>query len=224
MLGGMTGRAMNATKFLLGMSASALILITPSVSQADQDRGLQLALRTGFIFPFGDITKGILGGQPGGSFSESYTGFIPIVAEAGWRIDPNVFVGVVVEYALGLVKSSAHTCMGGLYSCSGSDLLIGVEGLYHFKPKTRLDPWAGVGTGYEWLGSLDGTWVKGFQFINLHVGIDFPVASGFFVAPFLTFAVGKYSKIGDFGSRDADISNTSLHELLTIGLRGSFNL
>jgi hypothetical protein len=99
--------------------------------------------------------------------------------------------------------------------------------------RTGRDPWAGIGAGYEWLGSSRSSgaysetlYDKGFQ-LNLQVGVDFPVAQSFFVAPFLTFAVGEYttlsSRLGPGGYAE-DITYSSLHELLTIGLRVSFNL
>src|SRR5260370_27981147 len=152
-----------------------------------------------------------LGVEPSRGDSDSYTGLIPVTAEVGWRINPNISIGAVFQYAYGLVKSSAHNCdpyRTGRNSCWGSDLFLGAESVYHFMPKTGVDPWAGVGTGYEWLGfgSSDlaayGTvYAKGFQFINLHFGIDFPVAPGFYVAPFLTFALGEYTKFGHIGSK-----------------------
>jgi hypothetical protein len=222
---------MNAKMILRGLSA-VLILVAPVAARAGQDQGLQLALRTGFILPFGypGDSKQLLTG----SFSDNYTGFIPIVAEVGWRIDPNWFVGAVFQYAVGLTTTKGcDPYKTGLYSCSDSDIFLGAEGVYHFKPKTGVDPWAGVGMGYEWLGLSTGTndrpgygttYYKGFQ-LNLQVGVDFPVAAGFFIAPFLSFALGEYTRIGYFGTRGGtDINNPMFHELLTLGLRASFNL
>jgi hypothetical protein len=209
------------------------ILAASMASRADPEQGLQLALRTGFTLPFGRIIGGSWEQKPGGALGDSFAGFFPMGAEAGWRIDRNLFVGAVFQYAFGLARQSARYCAQGSYNCSGSDIFLGVEGIYHFMPKNGRDPWAGIGAGYEWLGSSRSSgaysetlYDKGVQ-LNLQVGVDFPVAQSFFVAPFLTFAVGEYttlsSRLGPGGYAE-DITYSSLHELLTIGLRVSFNL
>jgi hypothetical protein len=56
---------------------------TPSIDQADgaSETGLQFALRTGFMLPFGKTAD-----RPQASLSGSYSGFLPIWIEGGYRI------------------------------------------------------------------------------------------------------------------------------------------
>ena len=136
------------------------------------------------------------------------------------------------QFGLGLLSSKA--CDPGA-SCTGNEIAAGLQAHYHFAPQEKADPWAGLGVGYEWANfsqsgstsSNGDVTFKGFQFVNLQVGVDFPISSGFRLAPFVQLAIGQYSRGtvtsgGQSGS--GDIANTALHELLTFGVRGAINL
>lgn len=187
------------------------------------ERGLQLALRTGFARPFGKIAD-----DSTASISDAFTGFLPIWLEGGYRFNPNLFVGAFFQYALGLAKN----CDPG-FSCSGSDLRFGVEAHFHLLPSQKVDPWAGVGVGYEWLniresrGSLniDGG-ARGFEFVSLQAGADMALTDKFSVGPFVALTLAQYGIVSASGGGppiSQNIQRTSLHELLLFGVRGAFN-
>ena len=212
---------MNAKKTL--MVISALCLTLSAAARAEEDQGVQLAARVGFTLPFGSV----LGDNGGGasSFSDTFTGFIPFELEAGYRINPNIMVGAFLQYGIGLPKN----CATGA-SCSGHDISFGIQGHYHFAPKEQIDPWGGVGIGYEILGlSQSGSTsngdltLSGFQYITLQGGVDFPVAANFKLAPFINLAIGSYTN-ESFNGNSSSSFNSAVHELVTVGLRGSFTL
>jgi len=211
----------------LVLAVSMMALMAAPVARADENSGFQGAVRTGFILPFGQI-YGTGTGSSGIAFGDSVTGFVPVMLEAGWRFNPNVMVGLYGQYAFGIAKNCEAS------SCSVSDFTVGVQAHYHFAPQEAVDPWGGVGFGYEWLplsvtsGSsvLDVTY-KGFQFVSFQFGVDFPVTSTFKLAPYVSFSLGQYSSgsaSGNVVTGSGDVTDKSLHEFLTFGFRGSFNL
>lgn len=215
---------MTIKKAVLALFLSATL--AAPLARADENTGFQLALRTGYTLPFGNAAANA-------PLSDLFSGIIPFQVDAGWRFTPNVMVGAFFQFGLGLLSSKA--CDAGA-SCSGNDLVAGVQAHYHFAPQEKADPWAGLGVGYEWAnfsqsgnnGSSNGELTfRGFQFVNIQAGVDFPISSGFRLAPFVQLAIGQYStgtvsSGGQTGS--GDITNTALHELLTFGVRGSINL
>jgi hypothetical protein len=87
-----------------------------------------------------------------------------------------------------------------------------------------------VGAGYEWLflsassGGVDisGT-ATGFEFGNLQLGGDIPVAPNFAIGPFVGLSFGEYGNIslsGGGSSMDMSITSKSFHEWLEFGVRG----
>jgi hypothetical protein len=119
---------------------------------------------------------------------------------------------------------------------------FGIQGQYHLSPAEKLDPWFGVGFGYELAtmsvsGSVMGTSIdssatyKGFEFLNLQGGADFKVSPAIGIGPFLSFSLGQYGSASTSGnaggqsmSDSGDIDNTAIHEWFTFGVRGAFTL
>jgi hypothetical protein len=137
---------------------------------------------------------------------------------------------------------SDNTCpsVSGV-DCSAHDIRVGLQGQYRFMPKESVNPWVGLGIGYEWLGgsisantplgSVEGSFdVHGFEFLNLQGGADFKVADGVGIGPFLSFSLGEYTdgSVAATGagtvSGSGELANKSLHEWLTLGVRGAFDL
>ena len=220
---------MNQRSIVVAAAAFSCLAVAPS---ARADGGsFQVGARTGFTLPLGNISGDSGNGNGAAAFSDSDTGFIPFWLDAGYRINPNIYVGAYLQYGIGLVKG----CTSGT-TCSGADLSLGLTGEYHLLPLESFDPWFGLGVGYELLGftasANDGSGAhetgtdKGFQFL-LQGGLDFAVTQKLHLGPFLALAVGKYnsgSTSGTLSTGSGDIMTTSVHELVTIGVRGTFNL
>lgn len=179
------------------------------------DKKIRLGLRLGYAFALGSAQEGI-------KMSDGTSGQIPIWLDAGYMVTPNILVGLYGQYGFVQVKNCD--------SCSAHDIRFGIQGQYHLAPEASLDPWLGLGVGYELLGSsrtiqgmdVSGT-TKGFEFVNLQGGADFKVADAFAVGPFVSFSLGQYSSVSS-GDLSADIEGKTLHEWLTLGVKGTFGL
>ena len=189
---------------------------TGSVNAADAvgDKKIVLGLRLGYGLPMGNETEGA-------ALSDRVSGMIPIWLDLGYMVTPNIMVGAYGQYGFASVKN----CPSGS-DCSAHDLRFGVQGQYLVSPGEQLDPWFGLGIGYESLaGSVDGAdgSMSGLEFANLQAGLDYAVMPDLGVGPFLSMSFGQYSSQSADGD-SSDISQTALHEWLTLGLRGAFRL
>ena len=186
-----------------------------SSGSAFADKKIRLGLRLGYAFAMGSS-------QEGTKMSDGTSGQVPIWIDAGYMVTPNIMLGLYGQYGFVLLKDCND--------CSAHDLRFGIQGQYHLAPAASMDPWLGLGVGYEILSTsqtaqgitVSGD-VKGFEFLNLQGGADFKVADALTVGPFLSFSLGQYSSISS-GGLSADIDKTALHEWLTVGVKGTFGL
>jgi outer membrane protein W len=154
---------------------------------------------------------------------------IPIWIDAGFRANPNIYVGLFFQYGFAFVNTDANAdCTQGI-SCSATDVRLGLNLHYHFNPGTSFDPWLGVGAGYEWLSlnaSEDGVsaseTASGFEFANFQLGGDFAVAPNFGIGPFFTVTLAEYRSLS--GAMDADLATKSIHAWVMGGVRGVFDV
>lgn len=219
-----------ATLVTLALLAGA----RPAAAEQAPDRGPELALRLGYTVPFGDAERDT-------AVDSSVSGAIPLLLEAGFRFNPNVFVGGYFQYALAQVKGGAVDCDANGNSCSGSQLRLGVEGIYRFTPDAVFAPWLGLGLGYEWLkaelsttalGGISGDHTySGIELVNLQAGGDYRAGRALVIGPFVSLSVARFSsESGSFrigggtGSSDGDITDTAVHTWLSLGVRGAFTL
>jgi outer membrane protein W len=195
--------------------------------------GFEASLRVGYGIPLGDVEKN-------SKLSDGIGGEVPLIIDIGYRVIPNLFVGLYGQYAFGWVSGVfSDACdASSQISCSAHDMRLGVEGHFHFMPGEKLDPWVGLGIGYEWLGiSASGrgaeasSTISGFEFVNLQAGLDIAVAEHFYVGPFVTLTIAQSSSVsvdcgsGQCGSQfegNGDIKDKALHEWLLLGVRGAY--
>lgn len=213
-------------RFLASAALAASCLLLSPAARAD-DGAFELGARTGFTFPIGNAAGGDSNGAGLVALSDLFSGLIPLWLDAGYRFTPHIYLGAYFQYGHGLTRN----CNPG-YNCSGHDLMFGIDGRYHFLPRERVDPWVGVGVGYEVLSiSVSGPGLsqdasfKGIEMLRLQGGLDFNITDAFHGGPFLAFSLGKYSSestSGTLGGGSGDVVNKTFHELFTIGVRGAF--
>jgi hypothetical protein len=196
--------------------AAVALAVTPFAASAQV--GPQVGIRGGFTLPVGQI-------DDGSSFSDIFTGFVPLGAEIGYRFTPNIYAGILGGYGFGIPKN----CPAGI-DCSGHTIGLGLELQFHASPAQPVDPWIGFTAGYEWLsatvrqGALSGTArANGFQFAGVELGVDFgsrPVRFG----PFVSASIGEYlnEELESGGTTSSGSFNKALHGFLNFGLRLSF--
>jgi hypothetical protein len=177
--------------------------------------GWELAFRTGVIFPAGDAASGAaLSLEVGVQF--------PLVLDVGYRINEHFFVGVVGQYAIGTIPSGQ---CDSSQSCSESNGRVGAELQVHPLGRSgRVDPWFGLGFGYEWQlygvsssGQSGTLALSGFDFLNVDVGIDFPVGK-VHLGPYFGFTLGQFDHASD-SNGSASIDEKALHYWFCVGLK-----
>ena len=189
---------------------------------------IELGLRVGFGYPVGN--EGAVPGANNTSLHDDITGMIPLWIDAGFRANPNFYVGVFFQYAFAFVNSDQNPdCAQASVSCSAKDLRLGLDVHLHLSPGESFDPWVGVGAGYEWLvldessGAISvSETATGFEFVNFQLGGDFSVAPSFAIGPFFAFTVAQYSHLG--GTIDTDLATKAIHGWAMGGVRGVFDI
>lgn len=177
---------------------------------------IKLGLRVGYGLPMGEASKD-------NKMSDAVSGMIPIWLDLGYMVTPNIMVGLYAQYGLIMLDSKIKDACD---DCSASDIRIGLQAQYHLSPGESLNPWFGLGIGYEMFnlktpsptgsGSVDAN-ATGFEFANLQAGADFKVGDSMGVGPFASFSIGQYSKV-----EGNDIPEKSMHQWLVLGVKGTF--
>jgi hypothetical protein len=207
------------------------VLLTGGTALADGDvpSGIEVGLRTGYAIALGSAAQNA-------NMSDYIGGAVPIWIDAGYRFaSPNLFVGAYFQYGIGFVSGqTANGCNNGV-SCSANVLMYGIQAHYHFMPDNQFDPWVGLGIGLENAtvnesvgGQSGSTGASGFDFAILQAGADYRgLLDGLGVGPMLMFGFGQYNSQSTSAggqSQSGSIQNTALHEWLTIGVRGVYDI
>jgi opacity protein-like surface antigen len=207
--------------------------------------GFQGGVRIAYTDGIGIVYHGV-------KLSDASSGALPLIVDLGWRLLPQLYVGVYGQYAPVFLKHYALTCPDGL-SCSAQDWRVGLEGDFHFMPSSRLDPYVGLGFGYEVLHTTlhgnqivqqsDGTFVaavlderivdRGWEFASLTAGVDWRFNDIFGAGLFVVGTIGEYDvQTGTATATTATQQETGVlpplekvvHGLVFVGARGTFNL
>jgi len=226
--------------FNVGLTAGLVLIGTAAFAQeaapAPSRGAIEVGLRAGFGLPFG--SEGTTASDASDTkLSDDLKGIIPIQVDAGYRINPKIYVGLSFQYGFGLINtdnSNNADCNSSGFSCSASDVNVGVNAHYHFLPGQAFDPWVGLGAGYEWLsfsvsgGGQEATVTgTGFEFGQAQVGGDFQAARNLGIGPFASFSFGQYgnANLSQGGSSmDMSITSKSFHEWLELGVRGVYDI
>jgi len=201
---------------ILMLGAVLAAVVVPTASQAQ----FTLGARVGYGLALGDV-----GGTL--AMSDWVKSQIPVQLDALYRVNPNIAVGAYFSYGFAQTGGPiADACDLAGADCSASIMRLGLEGTYSLAAMGPVAPWLGVGFGYEWNKLDDGTdsiTFKGFEFVNLQVGGDFKVSPQISVGPYVMFSLGQYDS-ADVAGTSADITDKAMHEWLSFGVRGKFDL
>ncbi len=170
----------------------------------------------------------------GGDVGDVVSASVPLGVGAYFRFNPHFRLGGFFEVAPLSIDDSA--CPADT-DCSGTSYRLGVEGQFHFSPFRRVDPWLGLGLGYEWANFHASTYdywtdttyysdtkFRGVIFPRITGGVDFSVTPHFTLGPYFGYTVGQYDHV-DYGGNDAgELAHKSFHGWFELGVRGNFNL
>jgi len=204
---------------------AAALLLSPMAAIAASP-GPELGFRAAYSVPLGDIVGNGNGGTT--QLSDLFSGGIPIQVDLGYRFTPAFYGGIFGSYGF-LFPTNCDPSA----SCSGHNFRLGLNVQLHAAPDASIDPWLGLGVGYEWLSlsvssggqSQDAT-LRGFELGNVQVGIDFAASPGFRIGPFASVSLAKYtdgSTAGVLGTSSGSLNDTKFHEWLQFGLRATFS-
>lgn len=207
-----------ARRIAIGMALVALLLPGRGAAEA------ALGARLGYALGLGDV-----GGTLG--MNDWVSGQLPLQLDLTWRVRPNVALGVYFAWGLGRAGGDlASACDEPGAGCFASVRRLGVQVLRSFGAIRGFTPWVGGGAGYEWStlsaspssGRVHAT-IRGWEYLNLQVGADYPAARRLSVGPYLLVSIAEYGE-GELGGEGGDIRDRSLHAWLGLGVRGTFEL
>jgi hypothetical protein len=199
--------------------AVGVALGLPARATADdpEPSAFEGGLRLGVALPVGKVD-----GLTGDSLGATVGMLVPLWVDFGARIGEHLYVGPYGVFGVG--------SDGGATSACGCAILYGQAGLnalYHVRPSERVDPWFGVGGGYEGLvidaGSSPG--VSGWA-SDVEAGADLGVGpSRMKLGPFVAFSLGQFDSPGTYsrpGSATQIQAPRALHGWFTLGVRVSW--
>jgi len=200
----------------LWLLSALLVAAIPGFAQAQWYAGARL----GYAMAGGQAASG-------SNMSDGLKSQIPIQVEGGYRLLSKLAVGGYFSYGPGQVGS---VCEGT--SCSASVMRLGAEAAWQFDRWLTLLPWAGLGIGYEWANyqaksgsdTLKLTY-RGFEYLDLQGGLEYPLREGVSVGPFASFALARYTNLdvkSPLGNSTGSIPSQATHSWLTLGVRGSW--
>ena len=196
---------------------------------------LHVALRLGYGIPIGESDED----HPLG---DTYLAKIPFWLDLGFKVTPNVLVGLYGQYAYALMASGVCSDDD---RCSGDVFRFGVQAHYDVSPEKELSPWIGAGIGYEVArgrgpvdyprmglrGARTTVRLSGFEFLNMQGGVNFRWGSGLALGPFVSLSTGQYDAChveveGEDQECDLerDLGAKSLHQWVVFGVRGAYEV
>lgn len=219
-------------RLLVGTCAAGMLCCTAAPARADTR--LELGVRSGYGIAFGNLRSGT-------KLNGFIAGQVPLWVDLGARFAGHYYFGAYFSYGFGINGNALNDACdfdkktsGSDLECSTSDVRLGFQYAYHFEPPGELDPWLGVGIGYEWAGvsekapggaTINGSY-HGTEFVNLQAGLDVPVNDKFAVGPFATFGLGQYGSASESGggaSSSSEIAGKAVHEWLFLGARANYS-
>lgn len=187
---------------------------------------VQVGLRLGFGLPLGEASKN-------NDLGDGLIGQIPLWLDVGYKVSPKVLIGLYASVGFLIFESASAPgdsgCPDGA-DCSGTDVRLGAQLHYFTNPGGPTSFWLGGGFGYEWFSvsvESSDSQVRGFEYINGQLGLDFASGDNTAVGPFAAITVGQFDKFKASianQSSDGDIEQTGMHQWLMLGIRGTTDL
>ena len=205
---------------LVGLAAASPALASEPPQAA---RGFQADLRLGYARPMGGLQA-----PAALRLTNLFDSEQPLTLDAGWRFGDNWFLGAYGTIAGGK-SGSTFEDLCAVSNCRAMSYRFGAELLVFILPDQRVDPWLGVGVGYDLsslaIGRPQGSisvGARGFELPRLQAGVDYRFSKYLGFGPYLDFAVGEYTDSTvktDHYSSDRPIDDGDWHGWFSVGLR-----
>lgn len=215
-------------------SAPARVFVEP-----ERRTGFSSGLRLGAGVPIGKAGRDPLDAER--SLSDLTPWRAPVWVDLGYTFGA-LTLGIYGQVGVG---GTGDACVA---DCEWSDIRFGVSGELRLLPGAVVDPWIGLGLGYESLsyrtlasvmvtdemGQQDSVAVRiterfaGPELL-LHGGVDFQVEDALRVGPFVALSLGQYTT-DSFDCQPnspecpsgSSVDGGALHGWLSVGVRGAY--
>jgi hypothetical protein len=237
---------MNGLRITLAAGVAAAIACTcfATPARADEQSGLAVGFGIAGAVPFGNAHSAANGVATSSTISMQSMdrASLPFWFNLGWRFSPRTYLGLFYQYAPTFPPSNKCAMpyapangVAGSTTCDGSNQKFGVDFAYHIRPKELVDPWIGIGLGYELnntnysTGASSDTmnWQLGGLMADIKLGADLRFSKVIPIGPFVDLSVSQYNTENVYSPNQSSTSvpfSGALHGWFTAGLRAQFNL
>jgi hypothetical protein len=210
----------------------------PSTAAAEFSPGFEAGLRLGIGLPLGNVGESALGEQR--KIGDLVSWRSPVWVDVSYRVSPVASFGLYGQLGVG---GTGDLCAG---KCDWSDLRVGAQGKWRLNPGEGVDPWLGLGVGFEALSfqtfELRSLEDSGDQFpvqtrerlmgpeLLLQGGLALRVEDSLELGPYVSASLGSY--VGDRYRCSSDlaacpggssVNGSAFHAWLGLGLSGSYS-
>ena len=156
-----------------------------------------------------------------------------VLLEIGAKVQDHIFVGGYLGGGLGGSGSDFQSACGRSgVSCLTSLFRLGFEAQYHFIPDGLINPWVGVGLGYESAslhvrgpGGEAKVSASGIELADLMIGADVRLTQKIGIGPVLSASAAQYSTAeleSNGTTKSGDIGDKAIHSWFNLGARAVF--
>lgn len=204
----------------------------PGSASEPVERGFVLGLRLGYGAAFGRTSD-----ETGGTdLRRALGGTLPVQLIIAYRALPWFQLGFAGAIGPLFVSDLAGTSCDGSPGrrCGGFDARISVGAQVHLLPARRLDPWLGLGFGYEILrvDSSDDSPAPGgvrefrsefggTSYLEAEAGLDVRVVRGLGVGPYLGLTLARFAGVNTWADGQPDsqrFAKPAFHQWLIAGI------
>jgi hypothetical protein len=192
--------------------------------------GFEAGLRLGAALPIGKAGRDAGGADR--KLGDLTSWRAPVWADVAYRVSPTASYGVYGQIGFG---GTGDGCVG---KCDWADLHIGAQGQWRFSPESNIDPWLGVGVGWESLSYRDlvlETFTQTSELLGgpellLQGGLELEVDKALKIGPYVSAGVGSYLRDsykclpdGPDCPAGSSVAGSGFHTWLGFGLSGRYS-
>lgn len=161
-------------------------------SETPDSSGFEAGVRLGAALPIGSAGRDADGVSRKLSSLTSWR--TPLWLDVAYRVSPGASYGLYGQLGVG---GTGGGCSG---ECDFSDLRVGAQGLWHFSPEDTIDPWLGLGVGWESLSyrslstetGTSTTELLGGPEVLVQGGLSLRVEDALQIGPYVSAGIGNY--------------------------------
>jgi hypothetical protein len=202
--------------------------------------GFSTGLRLGVGVPLGKAGDDVLGAER--DLNDLTPWRAPVWIDIGYALTGGLTIGAYAQVGVG---GNGDRCIS---DCDWSDIRVGAEAMLPFLPGAPVNPWLGVGLGWEWLtfrqlltidvpDDMGGTTPVRFRVAErfggpellLQGGVDFQVEDALRIGPYASATLSQYltdsftcTPGNPACPPDGSIDGSALHSWIGVGLRGAY--